>query len=141
MEQPKLFQDPDLIIEFSIPGNAPSKSNSYKIITLKSKTGAVHSSLAKTAVMKQYERTFYMCFPPQYRDKEYDHYFKLSGSIYYPSNRSDLDNSLKIILDCLQRVTKTIKNDNKLVEITEFKRAVDKNNPRIEIKLIILKNL
>jgi Holliday junction resolvase RusA-like endonuclease len=142
MEQKTLFEDDRLIIKFQIPGNTPSKSNSYKIITMKGKGASKgHSSLAKTGALRDYEKTFYMCFPPQYRDLNLDHYFKISGNIYYPSNRSDLDNSLKIILDCLQRVTKTIVNDNKCVEITEFKRAVDKINPRIEITLTILKNL
>tara|TARA_R110002020_G_scaffold136732_3_gene305158 strand:+ start:259 stop:645 length:387 start_codon:yes stop_codon:yes gene_type:complete len=123
------------IIKFSIPGKAPSKSNCYKIIKLGN-----HASLAKTKPLKEYEKKFYMCFPPKYRDLNLDHYFKIQGHIFYPSNRADLDNSLKLILDCLQKITKTIKNDNKCVEI-HFYRAVDKENPRIEIELEILKHL
>ena len=36
--------------------------------------------------------------------------------VFYPTQKSDLDNSLKVILDCLQK-TKTIVNDNKCVKI------------------------
>lgn len=135
MGQNELFEKEDLVIKFIIPGNVPSKSNCYKIVNLKG-----FSSLAKTASLKDYEKKFFMCFNPTYRNLELDHYFKLEGNIYYPSNRSDLDNSLKIILDCLQRMTKTIKNDNKCVEI-HFHRAVDVANPRIDCKLTIFKNL
>lgn len=135
MGQNELFKQEDLIIRFIIPGNVPSKSNAYKIVNVKG-----FSSLAKTSALKEYEKKFFMCFNPTYRNLELDHYFKIEGNIYYPSNRSDLDNSLKIILDCLQRVTKTIKNDNKCVEI-HFHRAVDVANPRIDIKLTIFKNL
>ncbi|MDR0431063.1 MAG: hypothetical protein LBH58_11360 [Tannerellaceae bacterium] len=46
-----------------ISGQVPSKSNSYKIITLNN-----HGSLAKTAALKDYERSFYLqC--NQYRNK------------------------------------------------------------------------
>ena len=81
-----------------------------------------------------------MQFPPKYREKQYDHYFKLHGSVYYDSARADLDNSLKVIMDCLEKVTGTIKNDNKCIQI-HVDRAIDKKNPRIEMKLIILQHV
>jgi Holliday junction resolvase RusA-like endonuclease len=127
------------IIRFKIPGKAPSKSNAYKIITIK-KGKFNHASLAKTKALKEYEKKFFSHFPPQYRNLQLDHFFTIKGYVYYPSNRADLDNSLKIILDCLQKVTGTIKNDNKCMEI-HFFRAVDKEYPRIEIELEILKHL
>lgn len=61
-------------------------------------------------------------------------YFELHVKVFYPSQRSDLDNSLKIILDCLQYV-KAIKNDNKLVKVVAEK-FLDKLNPRIEFCIV-----
>lgn len=111
-----------------IYGNVPSKSNCYKIITLNG-----HGSLAKTKALKQYENDFYIqC--NQYRNKNIDNYFELHLDVYYPSQRSDLDNSLKVILDCLQKV-KAIANDNKCVLIKAAK-FLDKTNPRVEFSII-----
>ena len=133
----KLFPDKDDVelIKFTIRGNTPSKSNCYKIIKL-----GAHASLGKTKALKEYEKSFYMQFPPEYSELNLDHYFKLEGTVYYPSNRADLDNSTKIILDSLQKATGTIKNDNKCININ-IHRAVDKVDPRIEMALVILKNL
>lgn len=111
----------------TILGNTPSKSNCYKIITLQG-----HGSLAKTKSLKDYENNFFIqC--NHYRNKMIDGYFELYIKVFYPSQRSDLDNSLKIVLDCLQRV-KAIKNDNKCVKIVAEK-YLDKSNPRIEFKI------
>ena len=94
----------------TIMGNTPSKSNSYKVINIKG-----HASLAKTKVLKEYEEKFYIqC--NLYRNANVTGYFELYLKVFYPSERSDLDNSLKIILDCLQKV-KAIRNDNKCVKI------------------------
>lgn len=62
-----------------------------------------------------------------------DELFEIQIDVYYPSKRSDLDNSFKVVLDCLQ-MTKTIKNDNNCRKIVGSK-FIDTNNPRIEIKL------
>jgi len=139
----KLFPNAEDVelIKFTIRGNTPSKSNCYKVISLYNKTThKTHASLAKTKALKEYEKSFFMQFPPQYRELNLDHYFKLEGTVYYPSNRADLDNSTKIILDSLQKATGTIKNDNKCININ-IHRAVDKVDPRIEMALVILKNL
>ena len=111
----------------TIYGNPPSKSNLYKIVTI-----AGRGSLAKTAALKKYENDFYIqC--NHYRNANIDGYFKIELKVFYPSQRSDLDNSLKVILDCLQRV-KAIKNDNKCVKI-DAEKFLDKENPRIEFRL------
>lgn len=111
----------------TIKGNVPSKSNSYKIITI-----AGHSSLGKTKVLKQYEDSFYMqC--GHYRNLNISSYFEFHARVYYPSMRSDIDNSLKILLDCLQH-TKTIKNDNLCTKIVAEK-FIDKDNPRVEFTI------
>ena len=134
------IEEENQIIKFTIRGNTPSKSNSYKIIMITGKGRKPHASLAKTSKLKEYEQAFFMQFPPKYRELNLDHYFKLEGTVYYPSNRSDLDNSLKVVLDCLQKVSGTIKNDNKCVNINVH-RAVDKVDPRIEMQLVVFKNL
>jgi Holliday junction resolvase RusA-like endonuclease len=108
----------------TIFGNTPSKSNSYKVISING-----HASLAKTKALKEYEDKFYIqC--DKYRNADITGYFELYLKVFYPSERSDLDNSLKIILDCLQKV-KAIRNDNKCVKIVAEK-FLDKKHPRIE---------
>ena len=109
----------------TIHGKTPSKSNCYRIITLKGR-----GSLAKTKALKQYEKDFYIQLPPKYRGIDITDYFSIEVDVFYPSQRADLDNSLKIILDCLQK-EKVIRNDNKCTKIVANK-ALDKNNPRIE---------
>ena len=114
----------------TIKGVVPSKSNCYKIVTLYG-----DGSLAKTKALKEYENSFFMqC--GTYRDMMIGGYFEYHCRVFYPSMRSDLDNSLKIQLDCLQK-TKTIANDNKCVKIVA-KKFIDKENPRIEFKLVTI---
>lgn len=112
----------------TITGQAPSKSNTYKIITLSG-----HGSLAKTNALKEYEKSFYMQVG-SYRNMMIEGLFELHVRVYFTSMSHDLDNSLKVILDCLQ-YTKTIKNDNRCVKIVAEK-FIDKENPRIEFKLV-----
>lgn len=112
----------------TIIGNVPSKANCYRIVTIDG-----HGKLAKTSALIAYERSFFMqC--GKYRNLKIDSIFEYHVKVYYPSMRSDLDNSLKIQLDCLQ-YTKTIRNDNKCIKVVAEK-FIDKNNPRIEFKII-----
>lgn len=111
-----------------IRGNTPSKSNSYKIITING-----HASLGKTDTLKKYEDAFYMQVPASLRGKMISGFFEFCIDVYYPSLRSDLDNSLKVVLDCLQKA-KVIKNDNRCVKILAQK-FVDKKDPRIEFEI------
>jgi Holliday junction resolvase RusA-like endonuclease len=111
-----------------ILGNAPSKANQYKIITIKG-----HGSLAKTIALKEYEKKFYLqC--GAYRNKNINGFFELYVDVYFHSNQPDLDNSLKCLLDCLQTCN-AIKNDRNCVKIVANK-FIDKNNPRIEFTLV-----
>jgi Holliday junction resolvase RusA-like endonuclease len=91
-----------------------------------------HASLAKSAALKKYENDFYIqC--NQYRNKMIDGYFQVEVDVYYPNQRSDLDNSLKVLLDCLQHI-KAYKNDSKCTRIVANK-FLDKVNPRIEFEI------
>lgn len=111
-----------------IYGAIPSKSNSYKIITVNG-----HGSLAKTDAVKRYESIFYLqC--GTYRNKGIKNYFELYVDVYFQSDRQDLDNAMKVLMDCLQSCN-TIKNDRQCVKIVAQK-FVDKNNPRIEFSIV-----
>ena len=119
----------------TIYGNLPSKSNCYKIVTMKNRTlGKTYSSLAKTPALKKYEDSFYQQLSGKHRNLMITGFFEFYVDVYYPSGRSDLDNGMKILLDCLQK-TNTIKNDNKCVKIVA-QRFIDKKEPRVEFKIV-----
>jgi Holliday junction resolvase RusA-like endonuclease len=59
--------------------------------------------------------------------------FKLTVDVFNSSDRPDLDNSFKTILDCLQ-LCRAIKNDRLCAEI-HARKFVDKLNPRIEFQI------
>jgi Holliday junction resolvase RusA-like endonuclease len=114
----------------TIYGTVPSKSNCYKIVQING-----HYSLAKQKALKRFENDFYIqC--NHYRNANIDGYFELHMDVYYPSQRADLDNSLKIVLDCLQRV-KAVKNDNKTVGLF-IRKFLDKVNPRVEFEIKVV---
>ena len=112
----------------TIIGQIPSKSNSYRIITLNG-----HGSLAKQKSLIDYEKSFYLqC--NRYRNINITGLFELHVNVFNSSQRPDLDNALKICLDCLQ-ACKAIENDRNCVKIVAQK-FVDKINPRIEFEII-----
>ena len=107
-----------------IQGNCPSKSNCYKIGP---------RGMYKSDTLKKFEDLFYIqC--NHYRNANITGYFEFYVDVFYPSQRSDLDNSLKVVLDCLQKV-KAIPNDNRCIKIVAQK-FLDKDKPRIEFKII-----
>lgn len=110
-----------------IIGQVPSKSNCYRIITLNG-----HGGLAKTPALKLYEKSFYLqC--NLYRNKQIKGLFELKVNVFNSSQRPDLDNSFKILLDCLQSC-KAIENDRNCIKI-EAQKFVDKMNPRVEFEI------
>lgn len=114
----------------TILGNCPSKSNCYKVITING-----HASIAKTPPLKKWEDSFFMqC--GKYRDLKIDQFFEYHCKVFYPSMRTDIDNHCKIVLDAMQKA-KVITNDNKCVKIVAEK-FIDKDNPRIEFKLVTI---
>ena len=111
-------------MKYIIKGNCPSKSNQYKVIRLGNRCG-----LGKQKKLESYENSFKI----QMLDYKYDiieSEFKFVIDVYYDSRRPDLDNSLKVVLDCLQKA-EVIKNDNKCLEIVARKH-LDKIDPRVE---------
>lgn len=113
-----------------IYGVCPSKSNSYRIFKATRKsTGQTQSFIGKNKSLVDYESKFFIqC--DKYRDANIEGYFEFYMDVFYPNERSDLDNSLKVVLDCLQKV-KAIKNDNKCVKLV-IRKFLDKANPRVE---------
>lgn len=110
-----------------IQGQCPSKSNCYKVITTNG-----HGSIAKHVNLTLYEKSFYLqC--NEYRNKMIKGLFELELNVYNGSQRPDLDNAMKVILDCLQSC-KAIENDRNCVKIVAQK-FVDKVNPRIEFSI------
>ena len=111
-----------------IYGKVPSKSNCYKIISIRG-----HGSLAKKPALDDYEKSFYLqC--NYYRNINISALFELHLNVFYENQRPDLDNCFKIVLDCLQGC-KAIKNDRNCIKIVAEK-FIDKINPRIEFEII-----
>lgn len=54
----------------------------------------------------------------------------LDITVYFPNNRKDVSNTLKCILDSVEKVL--YNNDRQITELTVHKRF-DKQNPRVEI--------
>ena len=110
--------------KYIIKGNCPSKSNCYKVIRLGNRCG-----LGKQKKLESYENSFKLQML-NYKYKLIEIEFKFTIDVYYDSRRPDLDNSLKVVLDCLQKA-EVIKNDNKCLEIVA-KKHLDKIDPRVE---------
>ena len=119
-------------MKYIIAGNVPSKSNQYKVIKLGNKC-----SLGKQSQLKSYENSFKLQML-NYTYELIESNFKFVIDVYYDSRRPDLDNSLKVVLDCLQKA-QAIKNDNKCLEIIA-KKHLDKEKPRIEFEIIPIQN-
>ncbi len=110
----------------TIYGQPPSKSNSYRIITIHG-----HGSLAKTQATKKYEESFFMqC---SLRNANIAKRFKLTIDVYFKSDLPDIDNALKVTLDMLQ-ACKAIRNDRLCAEI-HARKLIDKERPRIEFEI------
>lgn len=120
-----------------IHGIVPAKSNCYVIIKLRSKdpNKKEHYSLARSSQLKKYIQDFAYQYGP-HKQPTIEGPFQFQMTVYYANERADLDNSLKVVLDCLQEA-KAFHNDNKCEEIT-VKKRIDKINPRIEFSILPL---
>jgi Holliday junction resolvase RusA-like endonuclease len=110
-------------ITLTLLGELASKANSRKLITHHGKPRFIKSEKAL-----EWERIAHLQVPP-------DHRLMLLGpicltaTIYYASNRPDLDESL--LMDALEHVG-IYKNDRQIVEKHMYKR-IDPGNPRVEV--------
>ncbi|MDE6437228.1 MAG: RusA family crossover junction endodeoxyribonuclease [Muribaculaceae bacterium] len=122
MTKNKHDAEPQPYPQVTIHGACPSKSNCYKVVQL-----GGHGSLAKKDALAAYEQSFFMQNP--LRRARIARRFKLTVDVYYKSDLPDLDNALKILLDCLQ-MCETIVNDRLCAEI-HARKFIDKVNPRV----------
>ena len=106
-----------------IKGQVPSKSNGYKI---------GNNRLYKSSLLKEYEYIFGFQIKKHLKEPIAEP-FKIWIHVYFQSNRSDLDNAAKVILDCLQ-TSGMIEND-RLCSILVMEKHIDKDNPRIEFEI------
>ena len=116
--------------QITILGQVPSKSNSYRIAQL-----GGHSTLIRSSTLIRYATSFYMQMG-HYRKLAIQGLFELYVDVYFTTMSHDLDNSLKVILDCLQ-TGGAIKNDNRCVKIVAQK-FIDRRNPRVELRVVEL---
>lgn len=114
----------------TIYGQVPSKSNGYRIVQL-----GGHSTLIRSDALVKYANSFYLQMG-SYRDLHIQGFFELHADVYFTSMSHDLDNSLKVILDCLQ-TGGAIKNDNRCTRIVA-RKFIDKANPRVELMIVEL---
>ena len=112
----------------TILGQAPSKSNSYRIVN-----GRGYQRLKKADAASAYEQNFYIQAGP-YKYLHIEGFFELHIRFYFTSKAHDLDNGLKAVLDSLQ-LCEAIKNDNQCTRIIADK-FIDPKNPRVEFRLV-----
>ena len=120
-------------MKYIIKGSTPSKSNSYKVIRLGNRCG-----LGKQKHLEVYEKSFKAQISEYKKEPIIDGLFSFEIDVYYDSRRPDLDNSLKVVLDCLQKA-EVIKNDNLCMQILARKH-LDKENPRCEFSIKPIQN-
>lgn len=112
----------------TILGQVPSKSNGYRI---------ANNRLFKSIDLKSYEVSFEWQIS-KHKVITIVEPFQIWIDVYFQSNRSDLDNAAKVILDCLQ-TSGVIKND-RLCSVLVMRKHIDKENPRIEFEIKELTN-
>ena len=110
----------------TILGQVPSKSNGYKI---------GNNRLYKSKELTEYEKrfTWLLALAKGKPSEPIKEKFSIEIHVYFQSNRSDLDNAAKIILDCLQ-TSGVIENDRLCHRLLMYK-FVDKENPRIDFEI------
>lgn len=112
-----------------IHGQIIAKANHYQAVP--GREGA--KRIIKDEVIRAYERSF-MEQCKVYRNRHISSRFRLFVRVWHSSERFDLDNSLKTLLDCLQMVGAIA--DDKLCYQIEAEKHLDKYCPRIEFAIL-----
>jgi len=113
----------------TIIGEPASKANSRRLVTIGGKPRVIKSKKALD-YSKQFEKQARPPAQPITGD------VKMAVKIWYKTRRPDLDPSL--IMDLLQKVG-VIENDRQIKEIHAV-HALDKENPRSEVRITKLRN-
>ena len=108
-----------------IHGQIIAKANHYQAVP--GKFG--QKRIIKDEIIRAYERSF-MEQCKVYRNRRISSRFRLFVRVWHSSERFDLDNSLKTLLDCLQMAGAIA--DDKLCYQIEAEKHLDKYRPRIE---------
>tara|TARA_R110002096_G_scaffold45503_2_gene122132 strand:- start:102 stop:488 length:387 start_codon:yes stop_codon:yes gene_type:complete len=103
------------IYEATILGTVVSKSNSYRV-GMKKGAGKYIPIMTKSYKLREYEMMFRKCLPSVFHKVVIEKRFRLEMDVYFTRNANDLDNTPKVVLDCLQHVG-FITNDNLCFEI------------------------
>lgn len=112
-----------------IHGQIIAKANHYQAVP--GKNG--EKRIIKDKKIRAYERNF-MEQCTKYRNRHISSRFRLFVRVWHSSVCFDLDNSLKILLDCLQMVGAIA--DDKLCFQIEAGKRIDKYHPRVEFALL-----
>ena len=112
-----------------IHGQIIAKANHYQAVP--GKFG--QKRIIKDEIIRAYERSF-MEQCKVYRNRRISSRFRLFVRVWHSSERFGLDNSLKTLLDCLQRAG--VITDDKLCYQIEAEKHLDKYHPRIEFALL-----
>jgi len=112
-----------------IRGQIIAKANHYQAVP--GKFG--QKRIIKDEIIRTYERSF-MEQCKVYRNRRISSRFRLFVRVWHSSERFDLDNSLKTLLDCLQMVGAI--TDDKLCYQIEAEKHLDKYRPRIEYAIL-----
>lgn len=112
-----------------IQGQIIAKANHYQAVP--GKFG--QKRIIKDEIIRAYEHSF-MEQCKVYRNRRISSRFRLFVRVWHSSERFDLDNSLKTLLDCLQMVGAI--TDDKLCYQIEAEKHLDKYRPRIEYAIL-----
>lgn len=110
-------------------GQVVAKANHYLVVPDSHTHG---KRLIKDDELRAYEKSF-IAQCAVYKDRCISRPFKLVIDVFQSSNRFDLDNSLKTILDLLQYVH-AISDDNLCMKI-EATKHIDRERPRVVYSL------
>ena len=113
----------------TIHGQIIAKANHYQAVPGKDGT----KRIIKDEKIRAYERSF-MEQCKVYRNRRISSRFRLFVRVWHRSERFDLDNSLKTLLDCLQMAGAIV--DDKLCYQIEAEKRIDKYHPRVEFALL-----
>lgn len=97
-------------VTFEVLGQVVGKANHYM---------SAQGRIIKDDSIRAYERAFALQ-AGKYRKETICEPFRLSVKVYFRTEKSDLDNALKTLLDCLQQ-NGFIKNDSLCMEIQASK--------------------